>query len=133
VEFTGKTKLIQGIILQAGSGEAMRATKIGNVRAVFSAGIHDPSTRKKVYVSIRPECLRLSDFPRPGNNTKNVIGNTTYFGEIAHFKFKREGVVLRTSDLDPSHFTNAQNKSTYASFPTKTVQCRELIGEKCLI
>ncbi|MDR1528290.1 MAG: ABC transporter ATP-binding protein [Puniceicoccales bacterium] len=120
-EFVGETNVFQGVIVQIGSGEAIIRTKIGNFRGILSAGINDPRPGKKVYISIRPECFRLNDFPSQENSVRGVIGNVTYFGEVAHFKFERDGVVLRISELNPSHFTNVQNKSMYATVSSEDV------------
>ncbi|MDR1457827.1 MAG: ABC transporter ATP-binding protein [Puniceicoccales bacterium] len=120
-EFVGETNVIQGVIVQIGSGKAIIRTKIGNFRGILSPGINDPRPGKKVYISIRPECFRLNDFPNQENSVKGVIGNVIYFGEVAHFKFERDGVVLRISELNPSHFTNVQNKSMYATVSSEDV------------
>ncbi|MDR2779460.1 MAG: ABC transporter ATP-binding protein [Puniceicoccales bacterium] len=120
-EFVGETNIIQGVIVQVGSGEAIVRTKIGNFRGILSIGIKDPRPGRKVCISIRPECLRLNDFPNPENSVRGVIGSVTYFGEVAHFKFEREGVVLRISELNPNHFLNVQNKGMYANVSSEDV------------
>ncbi|MDR2432833.1 MAG: ABC transporter ATP-binding protein [Puniceicoccales bacterium] len=120
-EFVGETNVIQGVIVQIGSGEAIIRTKIGNFQGILSTGINDPRPGKKVYISIRPECFRLNDFPNQENSVRGVIESVTYFGEVAHFKLERDDIVLRISELNPSHFTNVQNKSMYATVSSEDV------------
>jgi hypothetical protein len=123
-----ETNIIQAAIVQVDSAEAIVRTKIQDYRGMLSAGVNDPKLRKKVYVSIRPECLRLGDFPSPENSPKSAIGNVTYFEEVLHFKVERQGVVSRISKLCPSHFTNMQNKSMQANLSHKDVIILEIDG-----
>ncbi|MDR2737546.1 MAG: ABC transporter ATP-binding protein [Puniceicoccales bacterium] len=113
-EFVGETNIVDGVVVRVGAGEAIVRTKIGNFRGILSAGTKDPRPGKKVHISMRPECLKLSDFPAMENNIEGIIGNVTYFGEVAHYEFERDGIALRISELNPSHFTNVRHRSMYA-------------------
>jgi iron(III) transport system ATP-binding protein len=113
-EFIGETNIIDGVIVQVGSGEAIVRTKIGNFRGVLGSGGKDPRPGKKVHLSMRPECLKLSGLPAIGNSIDGVIGNVTYFGEVAHYEFEKSGVILRISEINPSHFANVRHSRLYA-------------------
>ncbi len=113
-EFVGETNILHGVIVQVGSGEAIVRTTIGNFRGILTSLLRDPKPGQRVAISIRPECLQLTDFPVGENSIEGVIGNVTYFGEVAHYEFERNDIVLRISELNPRHFGDVQNKSIYA-------------------
>jgi iron(III) transport system ATP-binding protein len=114
-EFVGETNIIDGVVVQVGSGEAIVRTKVGNFRGILGASAKDPRPGQKVYLSMRPECFRLNDFPSAENNIDGMIGNVTYFGEVAHYDFERNGIIFRISEINPQHFTNARSRVVYAS------------------
>jgi iron(III) transport system ATP-binding protein len=120
-EFIGETNVVDGVVVQVGSGEAIVRTKIGNFRGMLSAAIGDPRPGQKVHISIRPECLKLSDFPAAENSIDGVIGNTTYFGEVAHYEFEKNGTVLRISELNPRHFQRLGHRVMCANVPHEDV------------
>jgi iron(III) transport system ATP-binding protein len=72
-EFVGETNIMDGVVVQVGSGEAIIRTKVGNFRGILSEGINDSRPGQKIHVSIRPECLKLSDFPKFENTIKGII------------------------------------------------------------
>jgi iron(III) transport system ATP-binding protein len=113
-EFVGETNIVDGVVVRVGAGEAIVRTKIGNFRGILSASAKDPRPGKKVYISMRPECLKLGDFPSMENSVEGIIGNVTYFGEVAHYEFEKNDIALRISELNPSHFTNVRHRSMYA-------------------
>jgi iron(III) transport system ATP-binding protein len=114
-EFVGETNIVDGVIVQIGAGEAIVRTKIGNFRGILSPRIKDPRPGEKVHISIRPECFKLSDFPTRENCADGTIGNVTYFGEVAHYEFEKNGTILRISEINPSHFANVRRMYAHAS------------------
>ncbi|MDR2721232.1 MAG: ABC transporter ATP-binding protein [Puniceicoccales bacterium] len=103
-KFIGDTNIIEGVIVQVGAGEAVVRTKIGNFRGVICPSKADARPGKKVYLSIRPECLVLSNVPTKENCASGHIGNAVYFGEVAHYDFEKNGVNIRISELNPANF-----------------------------
>lgn len=110
-QFIGDTNILDGVVSQIGSGEAVVRTKIGNFRGIIASKSADIRPGKKVHLSIRPECLQLKDFPVDENCIGGTIGNTTYFGEVAHYDFEKNGVAIRISELNPSNFERFQQKT----------------------
>lgn len=115
-QFIGDTNIIEGIIVQIGSGEAIVRTKIGNFRGIISSKNSDIRPGKKVYLSIRPECLKLSNTPVNENCINGNIGRTTYFGELAHYDFEKNGIKIRISELNPTRFERLQQITEIYAF-----------------
>jgi iron(III) transport system ATP-binding protein len=115
--FVGETNTVDGVVVKIGSGEAIVRTKIGNFRGVLSGGAGDPDPRpgQRVCLSVRPECLRLGDFPVGENSVDGLVGNVTYFGEVAHYELEKNGIVLRISEINPKYFANVRHRGMYAS------------------
>ncbi|MDR3273728.1 MAG: ABC transporter ATP-binding protein [Puniceicoccales bacterium] len=108
-KFIGDTNIIEGVIMQVGAGEAVVRTKIGNFRGIVCPNNTDVRPGKKVYLSIRPECLVLSSVPTNENCVGGSIGNAVYFGEVAHYDFAKNGVNMRISELNPTNFERLQH------------------------
>lgn len=120
-EFVGKTNIICGVISQVGSGEAVVRTKVGNFKGTLSPFLMGAKPGQKVDISIRPECFRLTDYPTNDNSINGIIDSVVYFGEIAHYEFRKNDVTLLMSELNPTYSTNAKNKSVYASVESNDV------------
>ncbi|MDR1255821.1 MAG: ABC transporter ATP-binding protein [Puniceicoccales bacterium] len=103
-KFIGDTNIVEGVIMQVGAGEAIARTKIGNFRGIICPNSDSIRPGKKVYLSIRPECLSLSSVPTSENCVGGNVGNAVYFGEVAHYDFKKNGVNMRISELNPANF-----------------------------
>ena len=44
-----------------------------------------------------------------------MIGQTTYYGEVAHYDFIKNGVTLRISELNPRHMEHQLQKGLFAN------------------
>jgi iron(III) transport system ATP-binding protein len=110
-KFIGDTNIVDGIIVQVGAGKAVVRTKIGNFRGVVCPSHADTRPGKKVHISIRPECLMLRNIPTGENCISGCIGNTVYFGEVAHYDFEKNGVKIRVSELNPTNFERLQQST----------------------
>ena len=113
-EFVGETNILDGIVMQVGAGEAIVRTRLGNLHGVLSSSTQNCRPGQRVDLSIRPECLRLKDYPQEENSIEGVIGNVAYFGEVAHYDFERNDIRLRISELNPRHFDDVHRKMMYA-------------------
>ncbi|MDR0715344.1 MAG: ABC transporter ATP-binding protein [Puniceicoccales bacterium] len=121
-KFVGDTNIVEGVIIQVGAGEAVVRTKIGSFRGVVCPGNSDVRPGKKVYLSIRPECLTLSSVPMDENCINGNVGNAVYFGEVAHYDFKKNGMNMRISELNPTNFERLQRaKEVYAHVSSNDV------------
>ncbi len=113
--FVGETNVIPGIILRVGAGEAFVRTAIGDYRGVLSQSQNEPKEGQSVVLSIRPESIKLKEYKAEENSTDGIIGQTTYFGEVAHYDFIKNGVTLRISELNPRHLEHRFQKGLYAN------------------
>lgn len=111
-EFVGETNIIDGVVMQIGAGEAFVRTKIGNFHGVLSTS-KDPKPGQRVSVSIRPESLKIVQFPTAENCIDGKVGNITYFGEVAHYEFEKRGIKLKLSELNPTHMNDVRQCNTF--------------------
>ncbi|MDE6432128.1 MAG: ABC transporter ATP-binding protein [Opitutales bacterium] len=110
-QFIGDTNILDGVVSQIGSGEAIVRTKVGIFRGIIASKHADIRPGHRVYLSIRPECLKLNSLPTVENCISGNIGNITYFGEVAHYDFEKNGTTIRISELNPSNFERLQQNS----------------------
>jgi iron(III) transport system ATP-binding protein len=112
--FIGETNLLEGIVLRINSEEVIVRTPIGSFCGVLADTSLTPTPGTKVQVSIRPEMLRLDLYPSEDNCIEGRIDTATYFGEVAHYQFEKNGIYLKISELNPHHFESFQQKTVYA-------------------
>lgn len=113
-DFIGVTNLVDGTIIQAGAGEALIETKFGKFQGVLTNPKNVPKEGQAVKLSIRPEALKLEDAPSDGNSVRGDIGRATYYGEVAHYRFLKNGNRLKISELNPRHLGESQRVNLYA-------------------
>ncbi|MDR2769160.1 MAG: ABC transporter ATP-binding protein [Puniceicoccales bacterium] len=112
--FVGETNFIPGIIIHQQGNELLVRTAIGDYRGYWQ-GSEEPPQSGGVVLSIRPEAFRLKFFASEENSTDGMIGRTTYYGEVAHYDFIKNGVTLRISELNPKHIEHRLQKGLYAN------------------
>jgi iron(III) transport system ATP-binding protein len=112
--FIGETNLLEGVVLRSQAEGIMVRTRVGSFSGVLSRRDQVPAAGAKVQVSIRPEVLRLDLYPSEDNCSEGHIETATYFGEIAHYQFEKDGISLKISELNPQHFESFQQKTVYA-------------------
>jgi iron(III) transport system ATP-binding protein len=112
--FIGETNVLEGKVVRVGAGEAFVHTALGDFRGTLSDYDQEPSEGATVYISIRPESIRLENNRWDENAVDGRIGRTTYFGEVAHYEFIKNGVALRISELNPCHLSQSQRRGLYA-------------------
>ncbi|MDR3317571.1 MAG: ABC transporter ATP-binding protein [Puniceicoccales bacterium] len=112
--FIGETNMIDGVVIRKGVDEAFVRTKIGNFRGMIDS--QDPNIQEGsvVKVLIRPESIKLESLPVEENCVEGMIGHSTYFGEVAHYLFEKNGVQLQISELNPCHMTQTERYGIYA-------------------
>ncbi|MDR2735889.1 MAG: ABC transporter ATP-binding protein [Puniceicoccales bacterium] len=112
--FIGETNLIDGVVIRIGANEAFVRTKVGNFRGMLCESSLGVKPGEKVRISIRPESLKLCNFPADENCIEGMIGSSTYFGEVAHYKFEKNDVELKISELNPCHLGQIDKYGMYA-------------------
>ena len=112
--FIGETNIIEGTVTRVGAGEALVDTPIGSFRGALTDSENEPKEGTKVFVSIRPESIKLENYPAEENCIDGKIGSATYFGEVAHYDFEKNGITLKISELNPCHLGQSQRKGLYA-------------------
>jgi iron(III) transport system ATP-binding protein len=112
--FIGETNFIPGKVIRTGAGEALVETALGQIQGALPPGIPIPSEGSEVTVSIRPECFHLGTMPPETNAFPGIIGDATYYGEVAHYRFQSGDIELRMSELNPRHLTRGDQKQIYA-------------------
>ena len=91
-EFLGETNLVEGHV----DGSAI-ATKVGRFETTAT-----PATNGPVFLSIRPEAVRLVSNPDPVNSFPGRIVDSVYLGEMARLRFALDsGVEWIVFELNP--------------------------------
>ena len=101
--FIGETNLLRATIVAASSDEIVVESAAGELVAHSRPGL---AWKKddQVWVSLRPECLRLErpDTAGAGRNAiEGTLEGTTYLGELAEHRLRTRSEVLRIYELNP--------------------------------
>lgn len=114
-DFIGESNFVQGEVIRAGAGTVLVRTDIGELSGVAVDPEVDFEESRKVTVLIRPECLRLEQFPPEENAIKGKIGEAVYYGEVARYDFQAEsGAHLRLFEMNPRNLPNPGGPSLWA-------------------
>lgn len=119
--FLGETNFVPGTVLSSQGNDVVVRTAIGNYEGFWVSTLPVPEAGQGVVLSIRPEALRLKNVPQELNSTDGMIGQTTYYGEVAHYDFIKNGVTLRISELNPRHISHALQRGLYANVQKEDV------------
>ncbi len=112
--FIGVTNFVEGTLMNVGGGEGLVNTAIGPFNGVLADPAHPPKEGDTVWLSIRPECIRLEKNPIEGNCFRGDIGKAVYYGELAHYKIQSQGLSLKASELNPSHLSRSEQHDLFA-------------------
>ncbi len=114
--FIGETNLIEGSVIRSAAGEAVVDTVFGELCGSLAQPDEPPADGSQVYLSIRPECLRLYSEPFEDNTIEGELIESTYYGEVAHYvmQSKRGDVKLKISELNPRHTLSKAGNAIYA-------------------
>ncbi len=119
--FLGETNFIPGSVVASNGNEISIKTAIGDYRGIWHLKAPVPNNGESVILSIRPEALRLKLYGSSENSTGGMIGQTTYYGEVAHYDFIKNGVTLKISELNPRHIDHALQRGLFANVITEDV------------
>ena len=95
--------------------EVLVQTELGRYRGVWHSGQPIPQTGEKVTLSIRPEAIKLKPYRMTENSTDGMIGQTIYYGEVAHYEFVKNHIKLQISELNPKHLHQNLQKGLFAN------------------
>ncbi len=101
--FIGETNFIPGTVVRTGAGEALVKTPFGELSGVLCGFDGEPAAGAGVTLCVRPEVLRIFDMDPGENSIPGNIGESVYFGEVAHHDFFHADECLRVSELNPKH------------------------------
>ncbi|MDR0428829.1 MAG: ABC transporter ATP-binding protein [Puniceicoccales bacterium] len=120
--FVGETNFLEGRVSKKLSGTAMMVeTPIGPMEGVVVDTANIPSIGDHVYLSIRPEAIRLRDGHIDRNSMEGQLVDVTYFGEVAHYDFFRMGVRIKVSELNPRHLQSGSSEPIIANMRPEDV------------
>lgn len=119
--FLGETNFIPGSIVSKNGREICVKTAIGDYKGIWHLQGEIPGPGHNVMLSIRPEALRLKPFGLSENSTDGMIGHITYYGEVAHYDFIKNGVTLQISELNPRHIDHSLQRGLFANVVTEDV------------
>ena len=97
-QFVGDVNLIEGKLLSAGAEGALIESGAGRIRVQQAADARPGDT---VWVALRPEKLRISREPPPGeeNRVAGQVGDIGYLGDVSVYQVKTDGGLLMKASV----------------------------------
>lgn len=120
-DFIGESNFIGGEVASSDGQGTKVKTSLGVLACTPSDSNWKPKVGSKVTLSIRPECIQLTEEARSLNSCSGEIIDSTYYGEVAHYHFKSSGEVLNISEINPQHIAGTGRGRLYASAEPKDV------------
>jgi iron(III) transport system ATP-binding protein len=114
-QFVGETNFIEGRIVSREGEYCIVETTLGQLIGVVANPIHPPTIGDHIYLSVRPEAIRLRDGEIDRNCMEGRLVDMTYFGEVAHYDFLRNGIRLKVSELNPRYLQHDAGSTIYAN------------------
>jgi iron(III) transport system ATP-binding protein len=99
--FVGATNLIRGRVLEVRSDARVVETSVGRWTAAGDDGFRPP-VGSEVWVSVRPECLRLRVNQALPNIFRGRCEATAYLGELAEHRLRLGDRLLVIYELNPT-------------------------------
>jgi iron(III) transport system ATP-binding protein len=127
--FIGETNLLEGRVVGTLDGGGGRSVQLESPIGALVASpdpTFSPAPGSGVWISIRPECVRLTNAPntaKPANTARAdaVEGGFLYLGEIAERKLRVGDVPLTSYDLNPTVAAAAAGPVTIEIAPEDVV------------
>ncbi|MDR3317058.1 MAG: ABC transporter ATP-binding protein [Puniceicoccales bacterium] len=113
--FVGETNFVEGRVLSMEEKVLSVETALGILLGVAVDETALPEVGDHVYLSLRPEVIRLRSEAIDRNCFEGHIMAMTYFGEVAHYDFVRNGVRLKISELNPRHLGHNSEETILAN------------------
>ncbi|MDR2664599.1 MAG: ABC transporter ATP-binding protein [Puniceicoccales bacterium] len=113
--FVGETNFLEGKVLgRSGEFFAME-TVLGTLHGTPVNPAEPPGIGDRIHLSLRPEVIRLRSENIDCNCFPGNIVAMTYFGEVAHYDFCRNGVRLKVSELNPRYLGHSTDEAVLAN------------------
>ncbi|MDR2030493.1 MAG: ABC transporter ATP-binding protein [Puniceicoccales bacterium] len=117
-QFVGESNFVEGRVLGSEDDkwavETILGILVGTGDATIAAG-------DRVYLSLRPEAIRLRGESVDRNCLAGQLVGVTYFGEVAHYDFLCHGTRLKVSELNPRHLHHRSDETIYANIRPEDV------------
>jgi len=123
-EFIGETNLFEGTMEGDTSREHLVSVATAHGRFWGRASPKDwkPRRGEKVYVSIRPECLKLSSVRDSINCLNGKLVDMSYMGELVQYHLRAaNGLTIRISELNPKDLQKPGDRQAYAQVEPEDV------------
>lgn len=119
--FIGETNFVDGEI----TGKAGKHFQVDTAHGKFTGRLtgfeEEPKNGEKVALSIRPECLSLSDQKSKENTLTGRLDESIYLGEIAQYSLKAKNDQIRIAELNPRRVVRDSDQTFYASADAEDV------------
>jgi iron(III) transport system ATP-binding protein len=119
--FVGETNFLEGTIVERRDSFFAVETILGTLLATSLEDASCLSSGDHVYLSLRPEAIRLRTERIDRNSVEGNLVDVTYFGEVAHYDFLRNGVRIKVSELNPRHLQSDSSESIIANIRPEDV------------
>jgi iron(III) transport system ATP-binding protein len=113
--FVGETNFVEGKILGREGDAFSVETALGTFWGTAVDLDLPLECGDQVCLSLRPEVIRLRTEAIDRNCLEGNIVSVTYFGEVAHYDFVRNGVRLQVSELNPRHLGHDPEENIFAN------------------
>jgi len=111
--FIGEANFFSGEVVRAGAGEVLVRTDFGELSGIACGFAEDPPEGTTVTVCVRPEVFRIFEMDPGENAISGSIGDSVYFGEVAHHDFDHGDHRLRVSELNPKHRAGSRREKLF--------------------
>ncbi|MDR0727928.1 MAG: ABC transporter ATP-binding protein [Puniceicoccales bacterium] len=101
--FIGESNFLEGTVLAENGPFWSVGTSLGTILGSQSDDPTPLHSGDHVFLSIRPEAIRLRSEYIDRNAFEGGLVGINYFGEVAHYDFLSNGVSLKVSELNPRH------------------------------
>jgi iron(III) transport system ATP-binding protein len=116
--FVGETNLLRGRVVEVTAVETRVESPVGRLVAVRDDALA-PAAGADVWISLRPECLRLVDGGAAPNTLRGRSEEVTYLGELAERRLRVAQTTLSLFELNPR--VDARDELTIHVDPTDVV------------
>ncbi|MDR0679162.1 MAG: ABC transporter ATP-binding protein [Puniceicoccales bacterium] len=113
--FVGETNFLEGKVLGREGEFFIVETVLGILQSMPVDPDEPPGVGDRVHLSLRPEVIRLRSETVDCNCFAGNIVAMTYFGEVAHYDFLRNGVRLKVSELNPRYLGHSAEETILAN------------------
>lgn len=111
--FIGEANMIKGKVLDSGGGMASVETKLGVLTGVVAKSAADLAPGCNATCVIRPESFKIDTFQTEENCILGKVGGSTYFGEVAQYKFLSGDTELKVFELNPRFMWGDRDQQLY--------------------